>query len=272
MKCSQCNALVPDNSKFCPDCGSRFAAATLSCSRCGEHQPAGSKFCASCGLSFVQTPSVGLPAAKQTELQPFVRLLSEEAIRSLPVDPVSVPYGCAAVVVLDGIVQKVQRQPASEVANSSVLKGFFRGLSEFVLGLTGQNKHQLRTYLFSDYTKLPFVSYSRLLQIPGSPESSLRFNVWIDFDQPKSEAIGLFLRQVVGNRPSLSVQEFQQAAAGELTRILAGFDERELLTRDSQDKALELNPPMRDQRAGTIPAGEAPWTAKSRGGSVLRAG
>lgn len=240
MNCTNCNASVPDNSKFCPDCGTRFTAATLGCSRCGELQPASSKFCANCGLGFSQPPSIGRSASAQTEPQPFVRLLSDEAMRSLPTDPVSVPYGCAAVIVVDGIVQKIQRQPASEASNGSVLKGFFRGLSDLVHGLVGQNKHQVRTYLFSDYTNLPFVSCSRKLQIPGSSEGRLRFDVWIDFDQPKLEAIGLFLHHVLGNRPSLTVQEFHQAATGELTRILAGFDERELLSRESQDKALDL--------------------------------
>jgi len=46
MICNSCNSAIPDNSKFCPECG-----AKLGCPNCGCTQiPANAKFCPECGF------------------------------------------------------------------------------------------------------------------------------------------------------------------------------------------------------------------------------
>lgn len=49
--CSKCNAKLPDNAKFCLECGEKVAQATAEevlCPSCGEKGPKG-KFCMNCG-------------------------------------------------------------------------------------------------------------------------------------------------------------------------------------------------------------------------------
>ena len=42
MKCLQCNAEIPDNFKFCPECG---AKTSRECPNCKTSLKAGMKFC-----------------------------------------------------------------------------------------------------------------------------------------------------------------------------------------------------------------------------------
>ena len=51
--CPNCQATIPANSKFCPNCGTQLqtAAATITCPKCGTENAAGSKFCTNCGTA-----------------------------------------------------------------------------------------------------------------------------------------------------------------------------------------------------------------------------
>jgi membrane protease subunit (stomatin/prohibitin family) len=53
MTCPNCQATIPANSKFCPNCGTQLqtAAATTTCPKCGTENAAGSKFCTNCGTA-----------------------------------------------------------------------------------------------------------------------------------------------------------------------------------------------------------------------------
>ncbi len=46
--CPNCNSAVPENAKFCLECG---AALTAKCAKCGAQLPNGAKFCLECGAS-----------------------------------------------------------------------------------------------------------------------------------------------------------------------------------------------------------------------------
>lgn len=52
MKCSECNAEIADNAKFCPKCGAKVERIELikKCPNCGEPLKDGAKFCAKCGF------------------------------------------------------------------------------------------------------------------------------------------------------------------------------------------------------------------------------
>lgn len=52
MKCSNCNAEIADNVKFCPKCGTKVERIELikKCPNCGEPLKDGAKFCAKCGV------------------------------------------------------------------------------------------------------------------------------------------------------------------------------------------------------------------------------
>ena len=47
MTCPKCNAKIPANSKFCPECGANTAGGA--CVKCGAKLQAGAKFCPDCG-------------------------------------------------------------------------------------------------------------------------------------------------------------------------------------------------------------------------------
>ena len=46
--CPQCEAPMPSNAKFCPECGAQLKAKT-ECPNCGEKFTPGAKFCPECG-------------------------------------------------------------------------------------------------------------------------------------------------------------------------------------------------------------------------------
>ena len=47
MTCYNCQAQIPANSKFCPECGA--SQATKTCSNCGTQNLPNAKFCINCG-------------------------------------------------------------------------------------------------------------------------------------------------------------------------------------------------------------------------------
>lgn len=49
IKCPNCGAEVPKDSRFCPQCGKPLEEVKPQCPNCGADVPAGSKFCNQCG-------------------------------------------------------------------------------------------------------------------------------------------------------------------------------------------------------------------------------
>ena len=52
-QCSNCKTSLPDNAKFCPECGAVVEMKTI-CPQCGEKNADTAKFCISCGYRFQQ--------------------------------------------------------------------------------------------------------------------------------------------------------------------------------------------------------------------------
>jgi hypothetical protein len=204
MNCTQCFVAIPDNSKFCPECGAA-AKGTLN-SRGGES---------------------------------FAFLLGEEQVRNLTQTPVNIPYGCAAVVEVNGLIQRIQKQPPTEATKGSIASDFFRSLGEAARALVGQRQQSVKTFVINDYRDLPFVSYIHKLNIPGTPEAKVQFNFWVDFDENDLPTLGTFLQKVMANRNAVSVQEFRQIAIAGLQGIINQGDERDLVNRDHQTSVLE---------------------------------
>jgi len=50
-QCPNCKTSLPDNAKFCPECGTVVETKTV-CPQCGEENAKTAKFCASCGHNF----------------------------------------------------------------------------------------------------------------------------------------------------------------------------------------------------------------------------
>ena len=73
MNCSKCNALIPDDSAFCPECGAKAEpvwtapsepAAQVFCPNCGAAMAAGDSFCENCGAKVEAAPQQEAPAPK----------------------------------------------------------------------------------------------------------------------------------------------------------------------------------------------------------------
>ncbi len=58
IRCSKCNAMVPEGTKFCNECGTKIVKpGTISCPKCNSENPEGGKFCNNCGTKLVITCS-----------------------------------------------------------------------------------------------------------------------------------------------------------------------------------------------------------------------
>ncbi len=55
VRCPDCNAVVPDEARFCPACGHQIVVFDQ-CPHCGKNVPPGAKFCSSCGGSLAKPP------------------------------------------------------------------------------------------------------------------------------------------------------------------------------------------------------------------------
>jgi membrane protease subunit (stomatin/prohibitin family) len=71
VRCGHCNALNPENAKFCSGCGQALVApaappagAVVACPECGTQNAATAKFCSNCGHNFVAPPAAPPPAAE----------------------------------------------------------------------------------------------------------------------------------------------------------------------------------------------------------------
>jgi len=240
MNCTQCQSSIPDDSKFCPECGAKSATSEINCNQCGEKNAAGARFCTGCGTTLSSgAVRASAPASSASGLDQFAFLLSDEAVRSLTSSPVNIPYGCAAVVQVDGIIQRIQNQPPAEAVKGSIVSDFFRSLGEAARALVGQRQQIVKTFVINDYRELPFVSYVHKLKIPGTPDSRVQFNFWVEFNENDFATLGTFIQKVIGTRSSLTVQEFRQTAISALQGILSQIDERQLESRDTQLAVLD---------------------------------
>jgi membrane protease subunit (stomatin/prohibitin family) len=65
VRCPNCHADVPFESRFCPSCGYNLSA-TVNCPQCQAPAPAGSKFCMNCGYQFGGAPpAAGAPGGRE---------------------------------------------------------------------------------------------------------------------------------------------------------------------------------------------------------------
>ena len=53
VECGECGALIPENSKRCPKCGTAFESGTAKCSECGAWIPVNSTECPECHAKFL---------------------------------------------------------------------------------------------------------------------------------------------------------------------------------------------------------------------------
>lgn len=64
--CTHCHAPLPEEAKFCPECGTAVQV-TVVCPDCGQCHPPGSKFCSSCGKPLPVALRQGSGPGRQNE-------------------------------------------------------------------------------------------------------------------------------------------------------------------------------------------------------------
>jgi len=65
--CASCQAEIPNDSRFCPQCG---APQSIACAACGHVNAAGSRFCAQCGTKLGEPAAAPAAAAKPPPATP----------------------------------------------------------------------------------------------------------------------------------------------------------------------------------------------------------
>lgn len=240
MKCSnrQCNANLPDGARFCSECGITVKSEAA-CRFCGVMNPLGSAFCLDCGKP--QAEPVGQIGSMATmpPANEFVYLLDQEKLRSESAKDVVVPYGCVAISVVNGQVQKVHLLKPYTGNKDNTYKGWLQGVWEAVLGVAGQKDQDVKTYVLMDLRSLPVITHSHRTPMPGLQDANLRFELWVDPDNYNN--VGLFLQRCMGSRRSLSFNEVKTLAVENITQLLGNYNLTALKSDPSSSALIETD-------------------------------
>ena len=223
MKCvnPKCNLSLPDGARFCTDCGTTVKTEAA-CRFCGVMNPVGSAFCVDCGKP--QAESVG-QAGSMANMPPaneFVYLLDQEKLRAEGTKDVVVPYGCVAISVVNGQVQKVHLQKPYSGNKDNTYKGWLKSVWEATLGAIGKKEQDVKTYVLMDLRRLPIITHSHPVPMPGFQDANLRFELWVDPENYNN--VSLFLQRCLGTRRGLSFNELKAVVVQNISQLLANFN------------------------------------------------
>jgi len=223
MKCSnpKCNFDLPDGARFCTECGTTVKTEAA-CRVCGVMNPLGSAFCVDCGKPQAEPVGQAGSMATMPPANEFVYLLDQEKLRTESAKDVVVPYGCVAISVVNGQVQKVHLQKPYTGNKDNTYKGWLKSVWEAALGAAGQKEQDVKTYVLMDLRRLPIITHSHPVPIPGFQDANLRFELWVDPDNYNN--VGLFLQRCLGTRRGLSFNELKAVAVENITQLLANFN------------------------------------------------
>ena len=223
MKCAnpKCNFSLPDGARFCTECGTTVKT-DAACRFCGVMNPMGSAFCVDCGKPQAAPAGQAGSMATMPPANEFVYLLDQEKLRSESAKEVVVPYGCVAISIVNGQVQKVHLQKPYVGNKDNTYKGWLKSVWEAALGAAGQKEQDVKTYVLMDLRRLPVITHSHPIPIPGFQDANLRFELWVDPDNYNN--VGLFLQRCLGTRRNLSFSELRSVAVENITQLLANFN------------------------------------------------
>ncbi len=72
IHCPTCQTIIPDNSKFCQQCGSTISLPNITCKLCGTKNDTSAIYCLSCG-SDLKTATLGITAGRATEWNEWLK-------------------------------------------------------------------------------------------------------------------------------------------------------------------------------------------------------
>ena len=223
MKCSnpKCNFSLPDGARFCTECGTTVKSEAA-CRFCGVMNPMTAAFCLDCGKPQAEQAGKAGSMATMPPANEFVYLLDQEKLRTESSKDVVVPYGCVAISVVNGQVQKVHLQKPYTGNKDNTYKGWLKSVWEAALGAAGQKEQDVKTYVLMDLRRLPIITHSHPIPIPGFQDANLRFELWVDPDNYNN--VGLFLQRCLGTRRGLSFNELKAVAVENIAQLLANFN------------------------------------------------
>ena len=264
MKCSNCSSDLQQGARFCQTCGLKVASAEA-CGHCGERNLPGSRFCAGCGVSMIKTSTVipretanhiasdqsqttkqkiGGNLSSVIKTTPYDQAGAEDFVIRIPTDgstvnslsSVRIPFGFAAVAVVNGVVKKVENQVRT--GNEDFLFGanWWKTKAEQFLQLFKVGpRENVSIFLVNNFKGLSIVTYNHGLPLPGSPDAVLRFDLWVE---TREDHLGLFFQRVVGNRDRVTVDDLRSTVAGRV-RELVGTISASKLEDHAEREALQ---------------------------------
>jgi Double zinc ribbon len=223
--CAQCQARNDAGSSFCLACGASLAPKIL-CPSCNAVNGVGQRFCTRCGGSLEHagwTPGGPPGAVVEGEWERGAdelirRVDPEDARRFLGARTVRVPVGSVGAVLVDGVVDRIL--PPGERTSL----GLFERIASFFLGRD-------RTAFFLVDQRpfpIPFVVRTR----PRADGQSVASQVLVTISLPRGDrdAMGRFIANVQGDRPSVSTGQLYDLLRPEVVRIAQDVLERAAAT------------------------------------------
>ncbi len=215
IDCAHCGHANPAGVRFCAACGAS-AAAQVHCPTCNQLNPLGDRFCTGCGAplgeaSWGREPADGAVVDGVWERGPeeFIRRVEPEDTRTfLGSRVVRVPPGTVGVVVVDGVVERVL--PPGERTTQTLFErvaGFF-------------TRRDDRTAFFLVDLRpipVPFVVTTR----PSAAGRVVQTQVLVScaLRRGDKEALGSFIANVLGDRPSFGARDLHDLLRPEVVRV-----------------------------------------------------
>lgn len=258
MKCKSCSADIPTDAKFCPECGTT-ADHGAECKFCHKVNDAEAAFCDDCGSPLKSDISsvsgTASPNLSKAIGSYFTYLLDEDSYRDVSSMSIEIPYGAIGVTLVDGRVEGVRQQNNYDGNKKNSIKDFLTGLYELGIGLLGQRKQDIKTYVLLNLQDLAIVSYTHPIPTPGALDASLRFDFWIESGSnsesvnklpdnsperirhnDKLRNIGLFFERCVGKKRALTLNDFKNLAIANIPSLIDSIDPQSLATNAGLDQ------------------------------------
>ncbi len=244
MNCNACKSEMPNNSKFCPDCGATVLSSIKICTFCGAQNEPNSTFCSECGKPQNDNPVSANNTGIINSNNDFIYLLSEEKLKLISSVNWQIPYGCVAVILEDGLVVDIREQDANSSNRGNIFTDFIKQVSDFAKNL-GQKEKNVKTFILINLKDLPVITYIHPVPLPGAINGVLRFDFWVEVDGKQSpheafKKMGLFFQKCIQERTILSLNDFRSLAIANIPSLIKDLNSVDYKSQEIRDQLTRL--------------------------------